>query len=418
MFKYFFFSCIVLLFVLFYCPIVKAQTAIVDAINKHLISLQTLNPDSDYTDLQPLKSFLAGKEMIGEATHGTHEFFEFKHRMLEFLVKQIGVKVFVIEGDFGGTQTMNDYVLYGKGDVKKGLSGIGFGVWMTQEVVDMCNWLRDYNATQTVANKVRFYGCDMQWGFSAMQLLKDYLNPAGKFTPQMELALTALKKPANITESGLTTIKAAVDTLAKMQFVNGDTALYRHDVHELRQYIKYVESKSTFFPARQSDWRDKCMAENCEWIHDYTGQRMMIWAHNAHVSKSAGSESMQRMGMYLAKDMGSKYYAMGFDFYEGQMRSFDMQLKQYVSPQIPASKNGSSGAFFAQCNTPNFIIDINSTLADEPATADFFNKKIPSIFLGPSFNPKTGIYYITHQLSKTYDAVIFLKETTAAISMK
>jgi erythromycin esterase len=403
-------------------PAAWAQADVITALNQQLIPLTTLDPAASDADLQALKPFLAGKEVIGigEATHGTHEFFLFKDRMLRFLVREMGVKVFVMEGDFAGTQLMNDYVLYGKGDVKKGLAGIGFGVWMTGEVVDMCNWLKEYNSTQTPENKVRFFGCDIQWGSAAMKLLKDELTPSGKFTPQMEDAFTAFKKSFNaINDGDKATIKIAVDSLSAIRFANGDTALVNHDVRELQQYLEYLNKKSTFFPMRRSDWRDQCMAENCQWIYNYTGhQRMMVWAHNGHICKSSGSQSLMRMGMFLAKVFGDQYYAMGFDFLAGQMRSYDRQLRQYVSPQIPPSKAGSSGALFAQCKAVNFIVDIKSTVAAAPVTKSFFYEKIPSIFLGPTFNPGSGVYYINHKLAETYDAVIFIKETTAAYPMK
>jgi len=362
------------------CYCLQAQTAVIDAIDKYLIPLKTLQPDSDYSDLERLKSVLKDKPVIGigEATHGTHEFFLFKHRMLEFLVKEMGVKVFVMEGDFAGTQVMNDYVGNGHGDVKKGLWNIGFGVWMTQEVVDMCNWIKKYNDKQAPENKVRFFGCDMQWGWSAMEQLKAYLSPLGLFSPAMEAALKALKTPPPVKNTDKEIIRAAVETLTSMKFDLNDTALYRHDVRELQQYLKLLDLKSTFFPARGSDWRDKCMAENCEWIYNYTShRRMMVWAHNGHIGKS--SNGFKRMGMYLSADLGNSYYAMGFDFYEGQMRSFDMREGKYVSAQLPPSKPGSTGAFFSQCSYPSFIIDIKTVSENDNSAKDFFGQLIPSM---------------------------------------
>src|ERR1700679_248081 len=138
---------------------VSAQSELVSAINSKLIPIKTLVPDDDLGDLQPLKKILKDKKIIGlgEAAHGVHDFFVFKQRLLEFLVKEMGVKVLLTETDFAGTQTMNDYVLYGKGDAHKGLTDMANGVWATQEFIDMAEWVKKYNDTKPEKDKVRFY---------------------------------------------------------------------------------------------------------------------------------------------------------------------------------------------------------------------------------------------------------------------
>src|ERR1700744_2937435 len=77
----------------------KAQSKLVNALNEHLIALNTLNPDSSYSDLDSLKPYLSGKMVfgIGEATHGTHEFVAFKSRMPSSSLKKMCVKAFFIE---------------------------------------------------------------------------------------------------------------------------------------------------------------------------------------------------------------------------------------------------------------------------------------------------------------------------------
>src|ERR1700748_2300397 len=67
---------------------------VIAAVNSKLIPLKSLTPDDDMSDLQPLKKFLKDKTVIGlgESGHGVHEFFTFKQRLLEFLVKEMGIK--------------------------------------------------------------------------------------------------------------------------------------------------------------------------------------------------------------------------------------------------------------------------------------------------------------------------------------
>lgn len=398
----------------------QSQPDLITGINQQLIPLKTLEPDADLSDLQSLKVILKDKQVIGlgEATHGTHEFFLFKHRMLEFLVKEMGVKAFVIEGDFTGSQLMNDYVVNGKGDINKGLMGVGFGVWMTREVVDMCNWLKAYNATQSPENKVRFFGCDMQWASSAMGMLKDYLSPTNQFTPEMQTAYDATKLYApSLNKKDKAAIRSAAAALAATKFLTGDTALYRHYVREVQQFVEYMDAQSTFFPAKQSDVRDKCMAENVEWIHNYLNHgKIMVWAHNGHINKTAGSDGFKRMGMYLANSLKDNYYAMGFDFNSGSMRSFDNKLGKNTAVDMPAARPGSSGDLFAKCSTPNFILDFKSA-GTNPIINAFLNTDIASVFYGAQYHGEAP-HYVTHKLAETFDAVIFIRNTSAALDEK
>jgi erythromycin esterase len=398
-----------------------AQADLIEAMNQQLISLKTLSPDADFSDLEKLKVILKDKPIIGigEATHGTHEFFLFKHRMLQFLVKEMGVKTFVIEDDFASAQIMNDYLVNGKGDFNGGMQGLTFGIWFTQEFADMVKWLKTYNDAQTPGNKVRFFGCDMQFGVPAMQLLKNELTKTNRFGPEMAEGMEALKKYAPaLTGAEKTAIKNIVNSLAAIKFTEGDTALYYHAVREEQQVMAYNNAQSKLFPAKQSDVRDKYMAENVEWIYNYTNHnKMMIWAHNGHINKTAGSDGYVRMGSWLDKIFKDKYYAMGFDFNGGNMRSYDMKQRKNVAVELPRAKAGSSGDVFAQCNATNFILDFKTASAN-PLINTFLNTNVPSAFYGVEYTIGTTPHYVTHKLAQTYDAVIFIKDTNAAMGVK
>ena len=126
-----------------------AQSAeVMESVKASAIPIST-NPDdtATFSDMQPLKQILSNRRIVGmgESTHGSHEFFAMKHRMLEFLVKQMGFRVFAIEANFTECRAINDYVLYGKGDAKKVIGGMYFWTWNTQEVLDMVSWMRQFN---------------------------------------------------------------------------------------------------------------------------------------------------------------------------------------------------------------------------------------------------------------------------------
>ena len=128
------------------------------------IQLDTVEAGRGFADMQALKGVIGKTRLVslGEATHGTREFFQLKHRMLEFLVNEMGFNIFAIEATMPESFDINEYVMTGKGDPAKALAGIYFWTWDTEEVLEMIQWMRRYNADPNHTRKVKFYGFDMQ----------------------------------------------------------------------------------------------------------------------------------------------------------------------------------------------------------------------------------------------------------------
>jgi erythromycin esterase-like protein len=151
------------LVVLTLIPLAPAGTEPVASwIRSHAIPIQTVEPGSGFADLNPVAGIVGNATIVGlgEATHGTREFFQLKHRLIEYLVNEEGFNVFAIEANMPEAQRLNDFVLKGQGDPGKLLKGLYFWTWDTQEVLDMILWMRDYNAAGH--GRIEFTGFDMQ----------------------------------------------------------------------------------------------------------------------------------------------------------------------------------------------------------------------------------------------------------------
>jgi len=144
-------------------PLTAQDSAAVAWIRTNAIPVQTLNAGSGFTDLAPLKAILQDARIVGlgESTHGTSEFQRAKHRLFEFLVKEMGYTAFTLEGAYSDAQPLNDYILHGTGSRADVLSKVGYTVWDTEEFAAMVDWMRAYNRTVPEARKVRFYGVDI-----------------------------------------------------------------------------------------------------------------------------------------------------------------------------------------------------------------------------------------------------------------
>src|SRR5205085_813731 len=106
------------------------------------IPIKGVEPGMGWADLQPLKEALADVRVVGlgEATHGSREFFQFKHRMIEFLIREMNFNSFAIEANYATCLKLNDFVLGGKVSRAEALQSLGFAVWQTEEMAALVDW--------------------------------------------------------------------------------------------------------------------------------------------------------------------------------------------------------------------------------------------------------------------------------------
>lgn len=164
---------------LFLCVSAAAQDQpVTEWIRTNAIRLQTPVAGHGFADMQPLKKVIGDARIVslGEATHGTREFFQLKHRMLEFLATEMGFSIFSIEANMPEAYKLNDYVLNGTGDPVKLIKGMYFWTWDTQEVLDMVLWMREFN--KSGKGRVEFTGFDMQTPAVAAGIARDFVAKA------------------------------------------------------------------------------------------------------------------------------------------------------------------------------------------------------------------------------------------------
>jgi erythromycin esterase-like protein len=120
--------------------------------------LLSVDAENGFEDLRRLQPILQDRRIIalGEASHGTSEFFRMKHRMLEFLVCEMGYQHFGMETSPEAGQVINDYITGGAGDPKKVL----YWPWATVEVMEMLDWMRRFNAWPDAPFRLTFHGID------------------------------------------------------------------------------------------------------------------------------------------------------------------------------------------------------------------------------------------------------------------
>ena len=130
----------------------------------------------DFSDLEHFGTLVKDAQIIalGEATHGTSEFFKLKHRLLQYAIRDLGVRTFILEDNQLQVERVNRYVLLGEGDARTVMRGL-FAVWNTQEMLELVKWVRAYNEAHP-SDPVAFMGMDVQNPQLALEQLQRTLS--------------------------------------------------------------------------------------------------------------------------------------------------------------------------------------------------------------------------------------------------
>ena len=259
------------------------------------IPIASASPESGTADFMPLEKMIGDARIVamGEATHGTREFFQLKHRILEFLVERMSFTVFAIEANWPESLAVNDYVLNGRGDPAQALAGLYFWTLDTEEVLDMIQWMHSYNQDPRHKNKIKFLGFDMQ---------------ATKVAVSNVVAFLCRVDPHEA--------QAGIDALAPLGYVKSSSleewALARHNLEIVSQAEQLLVRNQI------PSVRDRAMAANVKWILDNEppGTKIMLWAHNLHVAAPPVGTS-ESMGANLRKMYGRDLVVCGFSFDHG-----------------------------------------------------------------------------------------------------
>jgi erythromycin esterase-like protein len=121
----------------------------------------TCEPGGTDRDLVPLRGIVGDARIValGEVSSGTHEFFQMKHRIVEYLAAHMGFTLFAIEANMPEAYRVNEYILTGRGDSKALVAGIS--QWgNTREFLDVIEWMREFN--RSGRGRLQFIGFDMQ----------------------------------------------------------------------------------------------------------------------------------------------------------------------------------------------------------------------------------------------------------------
>jgi len=371
-----------------------------------------------FEDLQPLKRVFRDVRFVGlgEETHGGREFFQFKHRMLEFLVKEMGFRVFAIEASYSACQNINDYVMGKTDDGAKALDSQGFWTWNTEEVRALLDWMRSYNSSVSANRKIKFVGFDIQVNDPGKARLLDYLK---RVAPE-RFAETQTFFKTNVEELGAEIFSRgdrAKDELAKLKEVK----------NQYNALFVFLEISGPQLAAKSSQTeyeqmlRDLYMADNFRRVveGEPAGTRFVLWAHNGHISTGDSDGSYPTLGYHLRRIYGKDYYALGFSFNQGSFQSREAQPKDPTKRMLMSFTANAAPAdsidwYLAQTGVKILIVDFRASHKNAEL-GEWLAAPHPMRSIGSMYGPiiEANSFTLT-TISKQFDGLFFIESTTRA----
>jgi erythromycin esterase len=362
-------------------------------------------------DLDPLLDIIGEADVValGEATHGTHEFHTVRMRIIDFLVRERGFDVVVMEAPFPLLNRVNAYVQGGDDSPRSIMLhafSLGYYFWDVREIFDLLAWARNYNAQRGDAPPLVFAGADTYDQRAAASAVVDFLRSAD---------------PASAAR--IESDYSCVHTSGVGSFCQGIASEVVAELTRREAELTAQSSPSAFADALQNATvieqyltggtigtrRDEYLARNTLWLREHRGQsrRVIVWAHQEHVGMTdiEWQSGQVSMGGHLEAALGEEYVVIGTATRTGSFLQWD-RGKLSTSVFQPATATGHESFFTRDGRSPLLI----------PLTGDVpqWLRETRTLQSAPA-NP-TRTRTVTTSLPEKLDAIIYFETTTAARS--
>jgi erythromycin esterase-like protein len=326
----------------------------------HADPLATTDAVGSLDDLEPLRAMVGNAPIVAlaDGTHGTHEYFTSKLRLIEFLVTRMGFDTLAIEGSFSQMDRVNTYVQGGAIDLRTEIfphaNEIDYHFWAVEEFMDVANWMRLYNAhrQECLCHTVSVVGIDVYDGDAAAAMIPDLI------------------------------------------------AQHRDDDAAHAQTVAVQALTATDPPSRNHN-----LALNVQWALDHrsANRRIIVWGHGEHFGKTISIEKVDNAGIWLDRMYGANYIAIGNAMWDGiYLGLAGLGPQEVFVPVVAADPHGYEN-FFVASNEPAFLLSLHQPLHS------FLAQTRPLRTAGFS-NQNNWDYPV--DLAKKFDAMLYVRTTS------
>ncbi len=386
--------------------------------------------------------------LIGEASHGTHEFYRIRAEMTKRLIRDLGFTAVAVEADWPDAYRVNRFVR-GEGsdaDATESLNGFRrFPQWMWRnaDVLDFVGWLREFNdRQQDVSRKVGFYGLDLYSMHASMAAVLEYLDrvdPPGAARARERYACFEYVGGDDPQAYGRATAlglspgceREALAQLLELQRAAGEYA--RRDGRVARDALFFAEQNArlvrnaeryyrAMFGGRALSWnlRDQHMAETLGELGRFLGPRpdaarIVVWAHNSHLGDARSTEMSSRrelnVGQLVRADVGGKALLVGFTTYSGTVTAATDWDGPAERKRVRPALAESYEALFHDLGVPNFLLDLRGQRSGASALAEPRLERAIGVIYRPETERQSHYFYA--RLPHQFDAVLHCDVTRA-----
>ena len=396
--------------------------------------------------------------LLGEASHGTHEFYRERARITRRLVEERSFHAVAVEADWPDAHRVHRYVR-GQGHDPDAVGALGdfrrFPTWMWRnaEVLDFVGWLRAHNDAQPIEvgeRRVGFYGLDLYSLHSAIDHVLGYLDRVdpeaarrarqryGCFG-QLGGAGEALDDPQRYgygTTLGLTpscegeVVAQLVELQRRRSEFLHDGAGAEDELFQAEQNARLVERAEayyrTLFQGHVASWnlRDTHMADTLDGLLGHLDQRLgrqggrarvVVWAHNSHLGDARATEMSRggelNLGQLLRERHGGEVVSIGFFTHHGTVSAATDWGAPVERKQVRPALEGSYEALFHRVGLPRFFLDLREL---GEAAGMLWEQRLERA-IGVVYRPGSErmSHYFHAQLPAQFDALLHFDETRA-----
>jgi erythromycin esterase-like protein/predicted phosphoribosyltransferase len=384
--------------------------------------------------------------LLGEASHGTHEFYRERAFITERLIAEAGFSAVAVEADWPDAYRVNRYVR-GASEDASAVDALGdfsrFPTWMWRntDVVAFVEWLRAHNDTQPVDRRAGFYGIDLYSLRTSIQAVLEYLSKVDPAAARVARARYAcfdhfgdeLQSYGLATESQLADSceQQAVSQLVDLQrrraeYASRDGRIARDDFFYAEQNARLVRDAEqyyrTMFRGQRESWnlRDRHMADTLGDLLRFLDQsgsqsRVIVWAHNSHLGDARATEMGEHgelnVGQLVRERFGADAALVGFTTYTGTVTAAsdwdEPAQKKIVRPGLV----GSYERLLHDTGIPRFMLP----LRDDARLSRALASRRLERAIGVIYRPDTErtSHYFHARLANQFDFVLHFDRTTA-----
>ena len=416
--------------------------------NEKLIQSRAMPLTGARTDHDPLLELIGDARfvLLGEASHGTHEFYRTRAEITKRLITEKGFAAVAVEADWPDAYRINRFVR-GASDDGEAVDALGdferFPAWMWRnaDVLDFVGWLREYNDDASNADKVGFYGLDLYSLHGSIDAVLRYLD---KVDP--EAARRARYRYSCFEHFGEDTQaygyaasvgiadsceNEVVTQLIELQRRAADLAqpdgrVATDEFFFAEQNARLVKNAEQYyrsmFHGRVSSWnlRDRHMAETLDALRAHLdlarrGAKIVVWEHNSHLGDARATEMGERgewnVGQLVREQVGAQAVLVGFTTYDGTVTAATDWGGPAERKSVRPALSGSYEALFHSLRTQRFLLD----LRDDAQVAAVLRTPRLERAIGVIYRPESErvSHYFRARLPAQFDAVIHIDRTCA-----